>query len=227
MAMESEKGRNTNLDTLRFGLNQFRALIERNFGNKFEYSLMKAEKKISSVPSENTPPDATLALIEFSNDKEFGVFEVLFDDHSKKIITIQMLDVKEEKPNMMLFWLFGLLPLIVLLFNIYVIRKIKKSSLRKKGWKYVAVVFFNVPAISYAAVGGLSFKLLNFQILFGISFSFMGYLGSVWTFGVPLGGIYWLWRLKQHDDNEVVEKHSIDRKETEDKSAVTNSGVEQ
>lgn len=207
MALESEMGKNTNIDTLKLGLDQFRSLVERNFGNnKFEYSLMKSEKKRSTIESENTPPNTTLALIEFSNDKEFGVFQVLFDDKSKKILNINTLEVKAPKPNMLLFWLFGLLPLTVLIFNIFVIRKIKKSTLTKKWLKYLAVILLNVPAISYAAVDGLSFKLLNFQILFGVSFSAMGYLGSIWTFGIPLGGIYWLWKLKQRKDAEVSDR---------------------
>ena len=64
----------------------------------------------------------------------------------------------------------------------------------------------NVPAISYAAVDGLSYKLLNFQILFGVGFSLMGYLGSVWTFGIPLGGIYWLWKLNQQKSLPITTK---------------------
>jgi len=71
------------------------------------------------------------------------------------------------------------------------------SDLNKKWLKYIAVIFLNVPAITYAAVNGVSFKLLNFQILFGISFGYMGFLDSYWTFGIPLGGIYWFWKLKQ------------------------------
>ena len=77
MALESEMGKNTNIDTLKIGLDQFRTLVERNFGNnKFEYSLMKSEKKRSTIESENTPPNTTLALIEFSNDRnlEFSKF---------------------------------------------------------------------------------------------------------------------------------------------------------
>ena len=196
MAVESDMGNNTNIDTLKLGLEQFGTMVERNFGHNFEYSLMKSEKKRSTIESENTPPNTTLAFIEFSNEKEFGVFQVLFDDNSKKIINIKTLDVKAAIPNMVLFWLFGILPLSVLVFNIYVIRIIKKSTLSKKWLKYLAVLFFNVPAITYSAVEGLSFAFLNFQFLFGISFSFMGYLGSVWTFGIPLGGIYWLRKLK-------------------------------
>jgi hypothetical protein len=202
MALESEMGKNTNMDTLKLGLEQFRNIVERDFGHDFEYSLMKSEKKRSTIESENTPPNTTVAFIEFTNEKEFGVFQVLFDDNSKKIININILDVKASIPNMMIFWLFGILPLSILLFNIYAIREIKKSTLSKKWMKYLAILFFNVPTITYSAVDGLSYKLLNFQFFFGISFSFMGFLGSVWTFGIPLGGIYWLWKLKQHRIDE-------------------------
>ena len=141
--------------------------------------------------------------------------QVLFDDHSKKIINIKTLDVKEQKPNMLLFWLFGIFPLIVLCFNIYVIRLIKRSDLKKKWLKYLAVILLNTPAISYAAVGGLSFRLINFQILLGVSFTFMGYLGSVWTFGVPLGGMYWFWKLKQRQRNQMIGDKFLNLEETE------------
>jgi len=40
--------------------------------------------------------------------------------------------------------------------------------------------------------------------LFGISFSYMGYLSSVWTFGIPLGGLYWLWKLKKKSNDEII-----------------------
>ena len=207
MATDHETAKKTNRDSLKFGLDQFRAVIGSNFGDgNFEYSLMKAEKKRSTVASDNTPPNTTLAHIEFSNGKNLGVFQVLFDDTSNKILNIHTLEIKAEKPNMLLFWLFGILPLTVLLFNIYVIRKIKKSNLKRKWIKYLAVIVLNVPAISYAAVDGLSYKFLNFQILFGVGFSLMGYLGSVWTFGIPLGGIYWLWKLNQQKSLPITTK---------------------
>ncbi len=207
MATDHETAKKTNRDSLKSGLDQFRAVIGSNFGDgNFEYTFMNAEKKRSTIAAENTPPNTTLAHIEFSNGKNIGVFQILFDDTSNKIINIHTLDVKAEKPNMLLFWLFGILPLAVLLFNIYVIRQIRKSNLTRKWLKYLAVIVLNVPAISYAAVDGLSYKLLNFQILFGVGFSFMGYLGSVWTFGIPLGGIYWLWKLHQQKNLAFITK---------------------
>jgi hypothetical protein len=197
MAMDHELAKNTNIDTMKLGFANLRQIIIKNWGEKLKYSLMQSEKRYSSVEAENTPPNTTLVLVEFSNEKDFGVIQALFDDKSQKILNIKTLDVKEPIPTMTLFWLFGLLAICVPIFNIYVIRQIKRSDLKRKWLKYIAVVFLNVPAITYAAVSGLSFKLLNFQILLGISFSYMGYLNSYWAFGIPLGGLYWLWKVRQ------------------------------
>ena len=195
-ALDHEMAQNTNIDTMRAGLPKFRAMIINNFGENLEYTLMSSEKKFSTVEGESTPPNTTRVLVQIENPEEFGVLKVLFDDTSKKILNLNALDVKEEIPNMFPFWLFGLLAICIPIFNIYVINQIRKSNLKRKWLKYLAVLFFNVPAITYSAVSGLGFKLLNFQILLGISFSYMGYLNSMWAFGIPLGGIYWLWKLK-------------------------------
>lgn len=204
MAMNHEMAKNTNIDTMKLGLANFRQLIVKNWGEELEYSFMKSEKKFSTVEADNTPPNTTLVLVEFNNEKDFGVLEVLFDDTSKKILNIKTIDVKEPIPTMTYFWLFGILAICIPVFNIYVIRQIKRSDLNKKWLKYIAVIFLNVPAITYAAVSGLSFKLLNFQILLGVSFGYMGYLNSYWTFGIPLGGLYWFWKLRQRK-NEAPE----------------------
>ena len=203
MAMDHEMAKNTNIDTMKFGLANFRELIVKNWGKELEYSFMNSEKKFSTLESDNTPPNTTLVLVEFDNQKEFGVLQVLFDDNSKKILNIKTLDVKAPIPSMTYFWLFGLLAICVPIFNIYIIRLIKRSDLNKKWLKYIAVIFLNVPAITYAAVNGLSFKLLNFQILLGVSFGYMGFLNSYWTFGIPLGGLYWFWKLRQRKEEAI------------------------
>jgi hypothetical protein len=208
MATENEAYKNTNIDTLKLGLLSFRKIIVDNFGKELSYKFVTAEKTLSTVEGESTAPNTTKAQVEFSNDKEFGVFEITFDDSSNKILFIKTLDLKEKIPNMIWFWLFGVLAICVPIFNIWIIIKIKKSDLKKKWLKYIAVIFLNVPAITYSAVYGLSFSLLSFQILFGISFSYMGYLSSAWTFGIPLGGLYWLWKLNKKEDvtpeNEII-----------------------
>lgn len=197
MAMEHEMAKNANVDSIKAGLKIFRNSIVKEFGTELDYSLMKSEKKFSTIKEDNTPPNTTVVLIEFSNKKEFSVFKVLFDDKSQKILNINTFDRIEPIPSMTVFWLFGLLAICVPVFNIYVIRQIKRSDLKKKWLKYIAVFCLNVPAITYAAVGGLSFNPLNFQFLLGISFNYMGHLYSAWTIGFPLGGLYWFWKLKQ------------------------------
>ena len=210
MATEHKGFENTNLDTLKLGLANFQRIIINSFGKELNYKFITANKTFSTVEGGSTAPNTTKAQIQFSNEKEFGVFEIVFDDNSNKIINIKTLDIKEPIPNMTLFWLFGLLAICIPVFNIWVIRKIKKSDLKKKWLKYITVLFFNVPAITYSAVYGLSFSLLSFQILFGISFSYTGYLSSAWTFGIPLGGLYWIWKLNKKQYEEIeVEKEII------------------
>lgn len=211
MAMEHDGFENKNRDTFKVGLANFRQLVTTNFGTELDYRFMNATKVLSTVAGESTVPNTTKARIEFSNEEEFGVFEIIFDDDSNKIYNIQTLDIKEPIPDMMIFWLFGVIALCVPIFNIWVIRKIKKSDLQKKWLKYIAVTLLNVPAITYSAVNGLSFSLFSFQFLLGISFSYMGYLSSAWSFGIPLGGLYWLWKLnKKPVDVEQVENETVE-----------------
>jgi hypothetical protein len=209
MAIENEAYKSTNIDSLKSGLGNFRNVIVSNFGKELNYKFITAEKTLSTVEGESTAPNTTFAQIEFSNETDFGVFEITFDDNSNKILHIKTLDLKEKIPNMTMFWLFGILAICVPIFNIWIIRKIKKSNLKKKWLKYIAVIFLNVPAITYSAVYGLSFSLLTFQILFGISFSYMGFLSSAWTFGIPLGGLYWLWKLNKKTVDEIIEDEII------------------
>ena len=221
MAMDHEMAKNTNIDTMKMSLANFRQLIVKNWGTELEYSFMKSEKKFSAIEADNTPPNTTLVLVEFNNKKDYGVLQVLFDDKSQKILNIKTLDVKAPIPTMTIFWLFGLLAICIPVFNIYVIRQIKRSTLKKKWLKYIAVIFLNTPAITYAAVSGLSFKLINLQILLGISFGYMGYLNSYWTFGIPLGGLYWFWKLRQQK-NDITETEIMAYQDFEPKPTIDN-----
>lgn len=211
MAMEQNMAKNTNIDTMKMELANFRQRIVNNWGTELEYSFMQTEKKFSTVKANNTPPNSTLVLFEFNNHKDFGVLQVLFDDKSKKILNFKTLDVKTPIPTMTYFWLFGLLAICIPIFNIYVIRQIKKSKLKKKWLKYIAVIILNVPALTYAAVNGFSFSILSFQILLGMSFGYMGFLNSYWTFGIPLGGLYWFWKLRQSKNEKIGAELSTDQ----------------
>lgn len=198
MALDHQSAKGTNVDTLKKGLRNFKMMLTRNFGSELKYSFISATKTLSTEETDNT----TNAQIQFANKEVFGVLEVTFDDKSNKILNINMLQINQPIPSMTVFWLFGILALCIPIFNIYVIRLIKKSDLKRKWIKYLAVILLNAPSVTYNAVSGLSFKLISFQFLFGIGFGFMGYLNSVWTFGIPLAGLYWLWRLKQRQKQQ-------------------------
>jgi len=190
--------RSPDADLLKQKLEDFRQRVVRDFGTTdLKYSLIKIEKKISVDGKNDTLPNSTVAYIECSNKKVVGAFEVLFDDSSMKILSIRTAGIKKPVPSMTLFWMFGLLSVCVPVFNIYVIIRIRRSSLTKKWLKYIAVIMLNVPSFMYLATEGVTFALLNFQFLFGASFFYGGYLTSYWAFGAPLGGIYYLLKLKR------------------------------
>jgi len=203
LPLKYDSSKNLNLDTVKMALAEFRKVIVKDFGTELDYSFMKSEKTFSTIDKENTIPNTTLVFIQISNKKEFGVLKVIFDDKSKKILSINLLNVKKPIPNMTIFWLFGLIAICIPIFNIFVIRLIKRSDLKKKWPKYLAVIFINVPTITYNAVNGLSYGLLSFQFLLGVSFNYMGYLNSAWAFGIPLGGLYWMWKLKFRKKKEI------------------------
>jgi len=197
MQLENAEGQRLNVDTLRVEFDHFKKLLHHSFGEKpYEYNFVKWQKTKSTNASENTPSNTTRAFIEFNNGNELGVLQLLFDDETNKILDIRALDIKVEKPNIFLFWLSAIIPIMVLLFNLYVIREIKRSKLEKKWIKYLAVILLNVPSFTYAAIGGLTVNFLSFQFLLGVGFSGNGIIESVWTVGIPLGGLYWIWQLK-------------------------------
>jgi len=199
MFLDSARAKGIRADTLKLRLKSvltnFTDVILNKFGSNLKYSFIQSKKTFSTNQEENTPANSTEFYMQISNDKEFGVIHALFDDRSNKIIKISLLDTEESIPDMTIFWLFGVLTLSVLAFNIYTIIKVKRSQLKRKWSLYLSIILINVPTISYGAIHGLSFELLSFQGLFGVGFSYYGYLGALWEFGIPLGSFFCLWKI--------------------------------
>ena len=200
-AMDHELAQNIHADSLKAGLPALRIMLLENFGKELEYTLISSGKSFSTKEGESTPPNTTEVFVQINNQEEFGILELLYDDTSKKLLNFRVQNVREKIPNMLPFWLFGLLALCIPIFNVYVIYLLKKSDIKRKWPKYLAVLLLNVPTITYSAVNGLIIKPLSFQFLFGISFSYMGYINAMWAFGIPLGGIYWFLKLKKKDQD--------------------------
>lgn len=194
-ALESEAAKNVDISQMKNGLEEFRTTILNQFGADLEYEFISANKHISSVAENNNPKNTTVVTLQFENGTNFGVVEMLYDDNSKKLLNINILDIKEPIPNTTLLYIIGFISLIIPIFNIYVINKIRKSNLSKKWLKYIAIVIFNFPTLIYNVVTGLGFKAFQFTFL-GLGFQATGYLNSVVTIGIPIAGIYWFWKLR-------------------------------
>lgn len=194
------------LDTMKAGMAIFRTSIIKQFGeDKLDYSFMQVVKGHNSVMQDI--PNTTTILLQFSNDKDLGVLQVLFSTKTDKMLNIKSLNIKQPIPDMSSFWLFGVLALCIPLFNIYMIIRVKRSDMTKKWVKYIAIAFFNFPAVGYAQIVGLFFKTDMFrQVFFGISLRIMGYPGSAWIFGIPLGALYILWQLKSGNYKKAEKK---------------------
>jgi len=185
------------LDTIRKSLKLVHQSLVVNFGNKLDYSFETAQKTFSTNISTNNGGQ-TVLLMQIANQKDFGEIQVTFNDKSQKIFNFNVLDVKQRVPDLTLFWLFGILPLCILAFNIYVLIAVKRSNVTYKWIKYLVIILVNVPTIGYKAIGGIFYKVIDIQVLFGVSFSFTGYMNSIWGFGIPLGGLCVLFMLKMN-----------------------------
>lgn len=203
MAMEHPLMVNANAEQIKHNLPVWRKIIVENWGDQLDYTFIVAEKKFSTDKSSELPPHTTMLQMQFSNGKEFGVIKALFDDNSKKILSINTLDFKAPVPSMVLFWVLLPLVLCVPVFIFYVIVQIGRSNLKQKWLKYLAVLFLNLPTIAYTPVAGFAVKPFMFKILLGFSFSYQGYLDTGLEIGLPLGALYWYWRLKRRKNDAV------------------------
>jgi len=197
MATNHEAYGEIDIDLMEKKLPEIRDALVSNFGEELKFTSTYVERTIYGENENGLLPNTTGVLVQFENEKEFGNLTIVFDDKTDKIISWTMDNVKENIPNMLPFWLFGLLAICIPIFNLYVIARIRKSSLKQKWLKYLTVIVANIPAVHYSPIGEFGIDLLNFQITLGLSFSFIGYMYSSWTFGIPLGGIYWLRKLNK------------------------------
>jgi len=175
-------------------------LHELHLGSQYARVLLQGEISRGFVYIE--PLIEKLKDFEIQRDKN----NITFSEFCSELLGVLDTSIPTKTyflPTITLFWqfwqfrLFGLFVICVPIFNIYVIRQIKRSNLKKKWLKYIAVIFLNVPAITYAIVNGLSLQLLKNQILLGVGFGYEGYINYYLAFGIPLGGLYWFWKLRQ------------------------------
>lgn len=190
------------------GLVDFHNTIARTVGEDPDYSFLRTEQHSTLVSA--PIPNTTTILLEFSNDKNIGVIEALFDNKTGKIMSIRPDTVKAGKiiqplPNRTHFWIFGIFTLCVFAFNIHVLIRVYNSDMANKWQKYLAIILLNVPAVCYSPIQGLFFQFFASQFFLGINFVKLGYMGSTFIFGIPLGGLYLFWQFRKADKQKRFE----------------------
>jgi hypothetical protein len=182
------------------GIKDFRSVLVDNFGSDFSLWYMGSEKTLFSTTKD--VPDITKVSIQIESETHYGVIRFTIDDKSGSIQWINLDNTRKPIPDTTLFWLFAILPLGILCFNVYTIQRAAKSRLKKK-WIFIVIcIILNIPSLECA----MQYPVLNFnanlslQMLFGVSFNLMGYDNYALGFGVPIGSIishYYIVRKKR------------------------------
>jgi|GEM_PF-5257785 len=172
------------------GLPDLQKTIIDNFGNDFELSFVKSDKTytFSTSDKQESVVEPLKIKIQINSDTHFGIIEATINENNNKIQYINLLNYKKEIPSYLYLYMAALIAIGVATLNIRAIIHIKKSNLKRKWLRILGVLVFNVPAITYTALGHISLNV-SFQILLGIGFSANGIDETFITFGIPLGSI--------------------------------------
>lgn len=192
-AFEHEGFKNMNKNTLNEGLYQFRTDMISQYGKDVKFTFIEARKHFSN--DNNSIPNSTNVNFLFQNDKNYGFVKFIYDDNSKKILNVMPEFSNKPLPSMALFYIILIIGLLIPIFNIYVFNMIRKSELKRKWLKYIALILLNFPTIKYFPLEGFDFQFLNFQFL-GYGFSYYSIFSNV-VIALPIGAIYWFWKLKK------------------------------
>ena len=196
--MERSKNaeRKTYRDSMKTGLESFRTQVEKKLGDNIDYAFLYAWKSKNFNLVEI--PDKTSIRLQLSNDQDLCIIEAMFNDKTGKIESINPYGIKESSPipDTSDFWIFGIIAICIPIFNIYILRRVHRSDMANKWQSYLIIILFNVPAVGYALSHGMFYDFFAGQYFLGFGFVKMGY-GSRWIFGVPLGSLYILWKLKK------------------------------
>ena len=204
-AFENPGFQKTNIEKFKEQLKSFHNMIIKNYGSNLDYTLTKIEVDELVGDNEVGYPNTTVAFIQISNEKDFGILKVWFDNETKKVVVFKFSQSKKPIPNMLYFWLIGIFAFCIPLFNIYVIIKVHKSELKMKWIKYLTIILLNIPVITYKLIGGFALWYYNYKFFFGMGFDLTGYNNLSLIIGIPIGGIYVLWQLNNENNKQTAE----------------------
>jgi len=207
-ALENDAFKNTDKDALKEGLYQFRSDLISQYGKEIEFSFLGATKTTYTT-QQHQFPNVTVLNIAFENDTDYGRVEFIFDDNTGKILNVTPDYAKLPIPSMTLHYVCIILGLIILAFNIYTIIKVKRSNFKRKWMIYIGIIFLNFPTIIYNTSTGFDYQIFKFQFFgFGID-AFGTYFSNVFL-SLPIGAIYWFWKVNQLKKEEEFNQFAED-----------------
>ncbi|MFH0893696.1 MAG: hypothetical protein V2A54_04610 [Bacteroidota bacterium] len=178
-----------NSDSFKLGLRFFRNNLLSSFGTGliFTYVQTVPEGVMNNVKSK----DFATSFVQFENAKYFGYVRVVFLKKTDKIVNINIHDTISTKPDMSRFWYHLAAPILIVIFNLYVLFLLYKSKIKLKWIAMLVVVLFNFPALQFTALGQYQIVLRD-EFLMGFGLNMAGYEYSTIAAGVPLGGLIML-----------------------------------
>lgn len=189
------------VNQLKRGIPSIQTAITENFGTEYDLSFTKSDKSYTFSTEKESTVEPLKVKIQIKNDTHFGIIEATINEQNNKLQYINLLNYKEKIPSFTLLYLIGLVALGVATLNILAIRRIRKSDLKRKWLRIIGILIFNVPAITLTALGHFSLDI-SFQALLGIGFSATGIEETFVTFGIPVGSIIALIRVKKEGEKE-------------------------
>ena len=176
-------------DSFKMGIRFFRNNLLSSFGTGLKFTYVKTVDE-GTVKKKKSKEYAT-SYVQFENAKYFGYIRVVFLKKTYKIVHIEIHDTIAPVPDQSRFWHHMAAPLLVVLFNLYVIILLIRSKLKWK-WAFVPFVFlFNFPALQISSLGLYQIAFRN-EFLMGFGMNMAGYEFSYIAAGVPLGGLIML-----------------------------------
>ncbi|UZR97589.1 hypothetical protein [Chondrinema litorale] len=194
----------TQVNHLKSEIPKIQKVITENFGTEFDLSFSKSDKSYKFSTNEEASVEPLKIKVQIKDDKHFGIIEATINEQNNKVQYINLLNYKEKIPSYLLIYIAAVIALCVAMLNVIAINRIRKSSLKKKWLKMLGVIIFNVPAITITALGHFSLNL-SFQVLFGIGFSATGIDETLVTFGIPIGSIVTLIKVKKREQNRITD----------------------
>jgi len=163
----------------------------------------RSQKVVSTNPSEATPDGTTRVYFDLVAADRYVEVETLINDHSQKFQYVNLSQAARPVPNLLVLWIVGALFLSIPALNLWAMVRIRSNVAKGRIWRYVTVLVFNLPSITYFATGGIHVDPWTNQMMLGFSFNLSGLSQASASIGLPLGALFWVFKMRRSSLRET------------------------